>query len=493
MKKTIAKSDWLAAQQCLTMAWHGLRAAATAPTEAELFRMEQGQQVGSLARELYPSGIFVQKTDKKTTVEVTEELVANAAIEILFEPAFRNGAFVAKADILLRQNGAWHLLEVKSSFSSKEKIKELIDDIAYTAMVIQRAGHPVAKASLVLLSREFRFGDGPGHLFEVIDVTGEVIARVAEFEEVADSIALALFAETSPTPKLVSTCRNCDFFADDCLGSGLEHTVFELPGLHHTKLKRLSAEGIIDLSRVPEDLKLSDRQERAKHAALSGSTVVDPDLGAALEVFDWPCHYLDFETVATFLPAYAGYGCHQQVLTQFSIHHRDAIDGDHRHSEYLADATKECERELAETLIAKLGDRGSIIVYSHFEETRIKALQTAFPDLAAPLQAIIARLVNLLPVVENHVYHPEFRGSFSIKKVLPALVPDLSYAGLDVADGETAITRFARMARGEISDDSVGVTRQHLLDYCKLDTFAMLRLHEALARLAVQRQRAGGV
>ena len=143
-------------------------------------------------------------------------------------------------------------------------------------------------------------------------------------------------------------------------------------------------------------------------------------------------------------------------------------------------------------MIEKLGDRGSIIVYSSFEETRIKALRDAFPDLEKRLQAILRRLKNLLPVIEDHIYHPDFRGSFSIKKVLPALVPDLSYAGFEVADGDTAITRFARMARGEISGDAVEVTRQQLLDYCKMDTLAMVRLHETLCLLAAGRQRAGG-
>jgi hypothetical protein len=263
----------------------------------------------------------------------------------------------------------------------------------------------------------------------------------------------------------------------------LAHSVLEIPGLHQVKLKQLSATGVIDLAHVPNDLDLNERQERAKLAALTGELVVDPGLGAALRSVVWPCHYLDFETVATALPNYKEHGCHRQVLTQFSIHHRESINADPGHSEYLADATKDCERELAEALIRELRDHGSIIVYGAFEGTRIKALQDAFGDLTELLQAVLDRLINLLPIIQDNVYHPEFRGSFSIKSVLPALVPSLSYSGLEVTDGDTAMTRFARMARGELSGDDVPITRKHLLDYCKLDTLAMVRLHDTLSQL----------
>jgi hypothetical protein len=200
----------------------------------------------------------------------------------------------------------------------------------------------------------------------------------------------------------------------------------------------------------------------------------------------WPCHYLDFETVATVLPLYEGHCCHQQVLTQFSIHHRDSIDAAPRHTEYLADATRDCQRELAEALIAALRPEGAIIVYSSFEQTRIRALRDAFPDLAGPLDEILGRLVDLLRIITEYVYDPGFKGSYSIKKVLPVLVPDLSYKGLAVPNGDAAITRFAQMARGEIRGPDIQRTRRDLLDYCKLDTLAMVRLHETLHRMAAK-------
>ena len=160
------------------------------------------------------------------------------------------------------------------------------------------------------------------------------------------------------------------------------------------------------------------------------------------------------------------------------------MGGELLHAEFLADASKDCEREAAEALIDALGNTGTIFTYSSYEATRIKELKASFPDLATPLDAILARLKDLLKIVREHIYHPAFEGSFSIKKVLPALVTDLSYEGLEIANGDTAITRFARMARGEVKDADIDATRKKLLEYCATDTLAMVKVHEVLIDLA---------
>ena len=139
---------------------------------------------------------------------------------------------------------------------------------------------------------------------------------------------------------------------------------------------------------------------------------------------------------------------------------------------------------MAERLIEVLGTEGAIIVYSHFEDVRIKALIGRFPELAGSLNAIRARLVDFEKIIRKHIYHPAFAGSFSLKKVVPALVPDVSYDGLAVADGSNAIAMFARMARGEIED--VAEARKHLLAYCETDTLVMVKLHEILAKMATR-------
>ena len=477
------KTDFLTATKCITMGWHQARHESPPLDDAASFRMEQGREVGEFARQLFPDGILVHGHNELGIAE-TQRLIANDATKTIFEATFSSGTLTAKADVLNRNGDGWDVIEVKSSFSDSDKAgNEYVDDLAYTVMVLRRAGVTVKNSALLLLSREYRRGDPVDKLFTFLDNTDDVDVRSKTFEDDAGAIAGAIPAEHMPQPVLSSACRKCDFFKTLCLGSRHEHTVRELPGLHHTKFKKLCAGGIVDIADIPTDLKLNELQQRAKAAAESGETFVAADLGHVLAAIEWPCYYLDFETAASTMPLYDGHGCHHQVLTQFSVHHRDSLDAETRHSEFLADAKENQERLLAERLIEVLSTDGAIVVYSHFEKVRIKALIDKFPDLAGPLNAILTRLVDFMKIIKKHVYHPAFAGSFSLKKVVPALeVSDVSYDGLAVADGDNAIAMFARMARGEI--ENVAEARKQLLVYCETDTLVMVKLHEILVGMA---------
>jgi hypothetical protein len=192
------------------------------------------------------------------------------------------------------------LLEVKSSFVDTKETRDLVDDLSYTTTGFERAGLSVSRASLVLLSRGYRFGDNAVSLLEALDRTGDVQSRLAGWAATAEATAAAVFSDTPPTPVLSSACRDCAAF-DVCLGKGLAHTVLGLPSLHHTKLKRFSADGTIDLAAVP-DGGLNANQLRAKQSAVSNQLVVDAHIRERLAEVAWPCRYLDFETVATVLP-----------------------------------------------------------------------------------------------------------------------------------------------------------------------------------------------
>jgi len=128
-------------------------------------------------------------------------------------------------------------------------------------------------------------------------------------------------------------------------------------------------------------------------------------------------------------------------------------------------------------------------MYTTFERTQIRGLKAALPELGGELDALDAKLLDLKPVVERNVAHPDFGGSVSIKQMLPALVPGLSYEGLEVGDGLEASAELARLLlRGEtLTGDERKAKREALLEYCCLDTLAMVRLLERLEELAATR------
>ena len=462
------------------MAWHQARQEPL-PNEATRFRTEQARELGAHARRRFLDGTLVDGPNHEALAH-TQRLIANDATTTIFEATVAVGAFTATADVLRRNGNGWDVFEVKPSFTDSTKAtKKYVDDLAYTVMVLRRAGVNVKKSALLLLSREYRYGDSLDGLFTILDRTADVDARTETFEANAETFSEKVRAKHVPKPVLNHACRGCRFYKTVCLGSRHTHTVLELPGLSRTGLETLSAVGAIGIADVPADFELNETQQRVKTAAETGRPFVSPTLGDALATIEWPCHYLDFETVASTMPLYHGHGCHRQVLTQFSVHHRDSPEAATRHSEFLADAEQSQERLLGERLIEVIGTQGAIVVYSKFEDDQISALINELPELAAPLHAIRKRIVDFAKIIKNHVYHPKFAGSFSLKKVGPALVPDvISYDGLGVADGDNASAVYARMARGEIKD----VVRRQLLAYCKTDTLVMVRLHEILADMA---------
>jgi hypothetical protein len=207
---------------------------------------------------------------------------------------------------------------------------------------------------------------------------------------------------------------------------------------------------------------------------------LDRNLPKTLKALEYPVHFLDFETFNPALPLYAGTRPYQVIPFQWSSHTMSG-DGVVRHDEFLHSGNVDPREDFARSLLEALGESGSIVVYSGFEETRIRELATALPSLAGRLAALVSgRMVDLLPLVRNHCYHPEFHGSFSLKSVLPALVSDLSYDALEIQDGGQASAAYAEMVRRYCPSERRDSLRKSLLAYCKRDTEAMVRLFQKL-------------
>ena len=213
--------------------------------------------------------------------------------------------------------------------------------------------------------------------------------------------------------------------------------------------------------------------------------IVEPNLAQALEPFDVRLGFLDFETIVRAVPVWPDMIPWEQAAAQFSYHETNG-DGIYTHEEFLAEGPEDARPRLTLKMIEATAHAERIVTYSGFEKTRIRGLQEVVPSLRAELIELENKLIDLLPVLRDHVYHPDFHGSFSIKKVLTPLVPELTYSDLVIVDGLVASVEIARLlfVAGKISPDEVPRVRKDLLEYCKRDTWAMVKLLDKLRALS---------
>ncbi len=442
-------------------------------TLGERFRIEQGLEVGRRARSLCPDGKLTS-LNFGAALEETKKALADKSVPFIFEGAFLIDNFAARADVLERVDEGWHLVEVKSATNDRE---EFIDDMAYTAMVVGRCGLDIGRVSLLLVSRDYRLGMPDEKLFVEIDHTDEVLTRVEELKPLWQEIDEITRAPEKPAPCLIYECRQCELFGE-CLGKDIENHVFNLPRLNKAKFDELAALGISRIEDIPDGFSLTEHQARVVDCVRRNEPFIGEGLRDELSAVIWPAYYLDFETVMTAIPLYADIAPYTQIPTQYSIHKCSEVGLIDSHFEYLADPSRDCWEELARKLISSLGENGSIIAYSNFERAIINGLARLLPDLAERLLSLTDRIVDLEAIVRKYYYHRGFCGSTSIKRVQPVLIPEVPYEELDIANGDSASAAFAYMALGKDPDPET--TRKNLLEYCKLDTLAMVKLHQYL-------------
>lgn len=440
----LTKRLFLTTKLCPRQGWLLLHR--TSPADLSLgeqFRIEQGIGIGERARELFPEGILIEQKATGDAARRTQELLADRATTTLFEATFRHNDYTAKADVLIRRDTGWEMVEVKSATAKKvvdrngkaknsatnRDLSDLVDDMAYTALIIAKNGLEVSKVRLMLVADAFELGMAPEKLFQCFDFTGEVKKRAAEFERLLEPAAKTLAQPDEPAFRLINDCKKCEFF-EHCIPPVPECTIFDIPRLSEKQLLDLYGKGVVLVKDIPADYPLTDTQKAPVACMRSGMTVIGAGLRDELTKVRWPAHYLDFETTQTAYPLYNNVHPYEKIATQYSVHTCSRCGEVAGHKEYLADPARDCRRELAEQLIRDLDGDGSVLSYSSYEEQVIKGLIERYPDLKEPLTAIIKRIVDLIECAKC-VNHPEFRGSNSIKVVLPVLVPAMSYEGTD--------------------------------------------------------------
>jgi predicted RecB family nuclease len=451
--------------------------------------MQQGHEVGLLARQLFPGGIEVDGTGGlEQAIRATRELVANREVPAIFEGTFENGGVLVRVDVLhRRRDGRWRLVEVKSTASLKE---EHLDDVGIQSRVVSRSGLDLASSCLMHVNRSYVFsGDtiDPRQFFRIRNLTRR-IARLdpkLTFQLRTEFTVLAMpNAPDLPTGRHCTDPITCEFY-DRCNPPLPDDHIGYLPRLHASAAEALEEMGVESIHDIPDDFQLNERQRRAATCVQTGEPWFSAELGKELSALKYPLFFMDFETVNPAIPRFAGMRPYDQLPFQWSLHVQREPGAEPEHHEFLATDGADPRREFIATLCAALGGSGSIVVYNQqFESQRLSELAAWLPEFAGRIEKIQRRLWDLLPVVRNHVYHPRFAGSYSLKAVLPALIPTLTYDGMAVANGQDAGLAWESLVRGSLDQTERDKIRKALLDYCGQDTMAMVKLLEQLRTIS---------
>jgi hypothetical protein len=486
----LTKSRYTAGLQCLRRLWLDVHEPADWEEPASGSVEDIGLEIGRMAHCLFPGGVLVEEApwEHAKAVTRTATLMADRSVPAIFEAAFEHSGVRIRVDVLERlPRGYWGLREVKSSGEIKE---HHYDDAAVQVHVLRGAGVRVSSIEILHVNKKYIRGQNGiswPKFFTRVDVKRETKKRLADIEARLRKQLRCLLRTQAPKIEPDAHCHSpysCEHWGD-CTASKPADWVFYMPHLSAVRCAQLKALGVESISAIPNDFHLSPRQTIIRDVTRSRKPRVGSDLPERLHGFGPPAFYLDFEAFFPAMPLYPGTRPYQTIPFQWSLHHVDSC-GAVTHQEFLGGAHSDPRRSFAETLLASLrGTKLPVIVYSSYEQARLTELAAAFPDLKRPIAAIVRRLADLLPVVRGGLYYPGFEFSNSIKTVAPALCPDVTYDDLDqVADGAAASTAFWLMASGRADAETSVRLRRSLRQYCHRDTWAIVRLHQALNMLA---------
>ena len=456
-------------------------------SEQQEVSFEIGRDVGTVAQKLFPNGVEISydNVSLKDQLSWTKKEIEDGT-RIIYEAAFSFDNIFVKVDILRENQGVWEIYEVKNSTSVKDVH---YDDIALQYHVLKGAGISVSKTFLVHLNNQYiRNGEiEVGELFTIEDLTADVMARQDLVMDEITKMREILNGEM-PDIDIGGHCSDpyeCDF-GGYCWQHIPQNSIFDLRGSGPDKFQ-LYRQGIIRLEDVSKDI-LSPSQRIQVEGALDKKNVTDKTaIREFLDTLWYPLCFLDFET--TFMvpiPLFDGSRPYQKIPFQYSLHCMEKEGAALSHFEYLAQARLDPRREFLENLLEQIPENACVLVYNKtFESGILNELAQLFSDYEGKIERVVNNIRDLMvPFRNKDVYRWEMAGSYSLKYVLPALVPGLTYKDMEISDGGMAANGWVRL--WEIKDPAE-IDRIHnaLLEYCKLDTFAMVEILEKLKEICL--------
>lgn len=495
MKYKLSKSTFIRGLQCEKSLYlykkHYKLKDPISPSLQAIF--DQGNQVGLLAQELFPGGIDSSPSSHFKMMESvikTKEFLDKGE-SIIYEATFTYNEVLAALDILVRDDKGWKAYEVKSSTSVSDTY---VKDAAIQYYTIVNSGIDLVDISIVHINNNYVL-DGEldiSKLFTIKSVKDKVLDYLPRISKEVSRLKNVIKLDSKPNIDIGDHCitpYQCDF-KGTCWKHIPDYSVFDISRLKKNKKFNLYNQGILTLDQIDLSAsELSANQVLQVNAEVNNESYINNDeISRFIENLNYPLFFLDFETINPAVPKYQGTKPYQQVLFQYSIHSKQDINSQLVHKEFLADPSKDPRIQFIDQLIKDCDNSGDIIVYNiSFERSRLNELVEQFPEYKSPLQSIVLRLKDLMiPFQKKWYYTPEMKGSYSIKNVLPALVSDLRYDNLNIKEGEMASSIFLSMANNTFTGDKSNV-RDDLKDYCRLDTYAMVRILEKLIKTTNQR------
>jgi hypothetical protein len=442
-------------------------------------RFDVGREVGELARTFYPEGVLIQYDyEPFKSLDITKNHLSNSDITTLFEAAFSYNHALVRTDLLHKnKQGQLIIQEVKSATSVKDVY---IEDCAIQVWVIEGAGYQVHDIELMYINNQFVYEQEWNYqgLFKQQSLLSEVNALKPHVEHWIKGALDVLDLEHEPAIQPGEQCKqpyDCPFI-DYCAPVTTEYPVEYLPHGTRTAIA-LRNEGISDIRDIPEGRLTSENHQRIRRVTLTGNYELEPAAHDVMSELAYPRYYIDFETIQFAIPRWPGTKPYQQIPFQWSCH-RENSAGELEHVEYLDTSGNDPSRRFIETLIDAVGKEGPILVYNAgFENTRLKELAERFSEYQNEIQSILGRIVDLLPIAKKYYYHPAMKGSWSIKRVLPTIAPALNYSELEqVQNGLAAQDAYLEAIDCTTDEQRKQEIRYHLIEYCKLDTYAMVAI-----------------
>jgi len=485
---TLSKSTYIRGLQCeKSLFLHKKHGDLRNPiSESQQAIFDQGTSVGELAQQLFPGGVDCSPEDYSKfnqSFEDTKKHIAQGT-PVIYEAAFKYDGVMVFADILVNDRDGWKVYEVKSSTSVKPTY---VKDAALQTYVINKSGITLKDTFVVHINNQYvRNGElDIERLFTKVSIREELDELLQEIPTNISKLKETLKQDDIPEREIGPHCSDpydCDF-SGVCWKDVPDQSVFDVRGLRTNRKFQLHEEGVERLVDIPDDFRLSDKQRMQVIGAQTGESSIDkPQIKKFVDSLNYPLYYLDFETINPAIPLFDYSRPYEQLPFQYSVHIQEYEGAECIHNEYLAETDGTDPRiKFIQQLIKDCGTKGDVVVYNKgFEKGKLAALGNAFSHYAKSLDAIKERVVDLMiPFQKGWYYTPEMQGSYSIKLVLPALVPELSYSDMEIGDGGAASSIFASMAAGNFDGDH-DKTRNDLLEYCKLDTWAMVKILDKL-------------